>query len=582
MVLSMIIEIFCTSREDMPGTKAELYTTACNVMLERTYRLHRGSVAAAAEVPHLDALLQAIMFDAHATQRRIIDEEQLLAGALGLVNPKRLAEIEQWHASKGRPKKGQYVKIVGGEYAGKFAVVLDGVKKGTSGRGEPTYSFKMDGGEQASGVLAQDFINTGLSKADFISQYGDAARKSKLASACEHLPVEINEALNALRELVLQGRLPLLSLIQAEPLQIQASHLSFQEFYAARAMCVGARLAGPAPWQWPAWWGNTLTVGSEMESEFRAGLRRAAEVNHETLDLKEKIGGHRPTSLAAVGQLIMETQTVDISQNRISADDAIILAGAIRDGSMTTLDMSGNAVGEIGGRAIADALEANSALTKLDLSHNNLGSEAGRAFATNLETNKVLRHLALAHNSIQGIGAQQLAAVVFSSTTLDTFSYVPIRELREGNLTDLDLHECGIGPTECIVLAKLIKRSDSTLRTLILDGNHITDEGAIAMSDSLKTNTVLHKLAMSNNPIRAKGVTALAECLKSNHTLEDLVLKLGPSYQIDAKVAAAICSGVQHNKGLKNLHLRGVDKTAERTLRSELEPRVRGGFKLVL
>ena len=53
----------------------------------------------------------------------------------------------------------------------------------------------------------------------------------------------MHAALAELRERVLQDRLPLMSLLQIEPLQMQSSHLSFQEFYAAKR---GLRLR-PAP-----------------------------------------------------------------------------------------------------------------------------------------------------------------------------------------------------------------------------------------------------------------------------------------------------------------------------------------------
>ena len=43
------------------------------------------------------------------------------------------------------------------------------------------------------------------------------------------------EALAEVRNRVARDELPLLSLLQAEPLQLQSSHLSFQEYFAARA-----------------------------------------------------------------------------------------------------------------------------------------------------------------------------------------------------------------------------------------------------------------------------------------------------------------------------------------------------------
>ena len=58
-------------------------------------------------------------------------------------------------------------------------------------------------------------------------------------------------ALEVLKEQVVQDRVPLLSLLQARPLKMQAAHLSFQEYFAARAICQGTAVLRAPPW-WPA------------------------------------------------------------------------------------------------------------------------------------------------------------------------------------------------------------------------------------------------------------------------------------------------------------------------------------------
>ena len=80
-----------------------------------------------------------------------------------------------------------------------------------------------------------------------------------------------------LKEAVLRDRMPLISLLQLQPLQMQAAHLSFQEYFVARALCTGEwRLPSP-PWEWSAFWDNTLDLGTQMgEHEFGSGLLRAA------------------------------------------------------------------------------------------------------------------------------------------------------------------------------------------------------------------------------------------------------------------------------------------------------------------
>jgi hypothetical protein len=70
-----------------------------------------------------------------------------------------------------------------------------------------------------------------------------------------------SQALLVLKERVAADRMPLLSLLETQPLRLQAAHLSFQEFFAAQAVCEGATLPLP-PWELPPWWANTIRLGT--------------------------------------------------------------------------------------------------------------------------------------------------------------------------------------------------------------------------------------------------------------------------------------------------------------------------------
>ena len=80
------------------------------------------------------------------------------------------------------------------------------------------------------------------------------------------------QSLELLKELALKERLPLLSLLQARPLKVQTAHLSFQEFYAASAVCDGVKLPTP-PWEVPVFWTNAVRLGLDMGDAFGRGFR---------------------------------------------------------------------------------------------------------------------------------------------------------------------------------------------------------------------------------------------------------------------------------------------------------------------
>ena len=181
--------------------------------------------------------------------------------------------------------------------------------------------------------------------------------------ACESLPISMRETLRSVIERVGQDRLLLLSLLQGEPLQMQSSHLSFQEFYAAQAICKGSRLPGAPPWQWPVWWGNALRLGVEMGDEFKSGLLNSVAPGATKLDLKQKLGGDRSTAMQAIAQLMYVTQAIDLSENRIEMSEFAIIENAIRKStSLTDINLSKNRLGAKSGHSIASAVRASASL----------------------------------------------------------------------------------------------------------------------------------------------------------------------------------------------------------------------------
>jgi Leucine Rich repeat len=68
-------------------------------------------------------------------------------------------------------------------------------------------------------------------------------------------------------------------------------------------------------------------------------------------------------------------------------------------------------------------------------------------------------------------------------------------------------------------------KSNMTLKQLDLDGNCVSDEGAMAIADALKFNSTMHRLNLGCNCISDVGAMALFKALQHyNHTLTSLNL----------------------------------------------------------
>ena len=177
----------------------------------------------------------------------------------------------------------------------------------------------------------------------------ESAAESLGSEQAEFGADDVLASFHQLRRLAKQDRMPLLSLLQSEPLELQSSHLSFQEYFAARAsedallkrnhvcpccavtlcavlcaVCSGAQLPAEAaqPWKWSAWWANTVRLGREMEG-FGRGLCRAAAIEEGgVLDLEGKLDKRgSQTALAAVIQIALGGSLTAANVLRNSFDD---------------------------------------------------------------------------------------------------------------------------------------------------------------------------------------------------------------------------------------------------------------------
>ena len=83
-------------------------------------------------------------------------------------------------------------------------------------------------------------------------------------------------AADKLRTLVVRDQLPLMRLLEVEPLQMQAFHLSFQEYYAMRALAEGGARILPGFRVGDPWWTNAVLMGVQEGDAFGERFVEAA------------------------------------------------------------------------------------------------------------------------------------------------------------------------------------------------------------------------------------------------------------------------------------------------------------------
>jgi hypothetical protein len=328
LMLSMIISIFQSKRgtaSAMPATITELYETASKAMLERVDRKERHAAASAAS---LTSLLEATLFEAHAAEVRDFGDAQLNRAALAMFSPDELKKLDSLAETVAEAEvvsrlkaewESDYIhvsKVQGNSFEVGDMVTYQGKERVVSMGKDKDGDIKLKQTEQT----------TGAAKAQYETQ---------LNHACAALPSEAKEALRAVRERVAQDRLPLLSLLEAEPLLMRSSHLSFQEYFAVRAICTGKhRLpSGSPPWKWGPFWANVVKMGMENRARFGFGLWRAAGVDGDELNLSNQLEGHRPTVLGVVCALLGSLRVLDLSNNQLGPEEGAALAEGLEGNS---------------------------------------------------------------------------------------------------------------------------------------------------------------------------------------------------------------------------------------------------------
>ena len=234
--------------------------------------------------------------------------------------------------------------------------------------------------------------------------------------------------MEALKELALTERMPLLSLLQTRPLELQSTHLSIQEFYAARAICEGAVLSTPL-WQLPAYWANTVRLGLDMGDAFGRALVRSAGKAFEGSTVKvEQLGGDRRTSATAVAAALCSSNNVTqldlygtLGDGDMDAIGAVLLKHSTGKLSLlrcdtfgvsegdATCDLRGKGLGPGAASLLAAVVNGNAVLKELFLGSNAIGDQGATALGGALRVNAVLTTLSLHNNNVGKVGCSALA-----------------------------------------------------------------------------------------------------------------------------------------------------------------------------
>ena len=206
---------------------------------------------------------------------------------------------------------------------------------------------------------------------------------------------------------------------------------------------------------------------------------------------------------------------------------------------LTSLELSGNKLGDSGIASISDSLKANATLKRMSLHRCRMSEKGGKAIGDALMVNRSLQVLDMSDNPIS-------AGVVHIAESLKC----------NCSLLEINLSKCGITKQEARSLAISLK-DNHFLQTLILMGNYLSKSGTIHIAKAVRNNNCLKSLDVSCCSIGDKGIKSLGSALEVNSSLEKLILS-----QNDAVTGVGLMDlgeSLKRNRQLKTLLLSGYD-----------------------
>ena len=283
---------------------------------------------------------------------------------------------------------------------------------------------------------------------------------------------------------------------------------------------------------------------------------------------------------------------LNLSISKITDKGEMRLAEAIQvNTTLQELNISKNWISEEGVMRIVEACTINRTLHKLVCTHNNLSKSGLAAINEYIRKENAVQIFEASWNTVIASSrcGPQLVIPTFQSlrrspdgwenNLLDydkqvwlvndtIWEDIPCR-FTQDSLTELKLSFSyySIIPINALVDMILGVMQVITLQKLTISCNEISDDGAIAFSEYLKTNTTLIELDMSLNNITSKGASVIAEAIQVNTALQKLKISYN-KISDDGAIAFNEClktntTLIELNMSQNNITCKGASVIAE-------------------
>ena len=262
-------------------------------------------------------------------------------------------------------------------------------------------------------------------------------------------------------------------------------------------------------------------------------------------------------------QKISSLTKLCIDHNSIAYEAAADITAAISFSTqMEELDISRNNLETKGMINIAKQLQLLSTLKKLCISNSNMTDEAADYMTNVILSNSHLQEFDISVNNLQVPGIIKIAKGLQKISTL-TKLYINNNNITEeaaddiagiivcnSYLQEVDIQASNLQTMGAIKIAQALQKI-SSLTTLYINDNHITDEAADDIAAAISCNA-MQVLEVSNNNLKTTGVKKLAKSLQNVYTLTNLYMS---NNSITDSAADDIAIAISYNPHLKEFDI---------------------------
>jgi Ran GTPase-activating protein (RanGAP) involved in mRNA processing and transport len=216
-----------------------------------------------------------------------------------------------------------------------------------------------------------------------------------------------------------------------------------------------------------------------------------------------------------------------------------------------SVDISDNALTDIGMKHLLQSIVAIDSLTELNISENKVGIECSKVLeAYFADPSCKLKKMTIRNTEIDDNTGLRIVTALAKNRTLRELdlgtNHLGVSELLN------TVHPGVITAPEAI--ASLLLSDDCALESLNLEWNKIRLQSAQEIAKSIQFNRSLISLDLSNNSIGTAALMLLGASIHDNQTLQRLSLAF---CGVTAAACFVLCTGLQYNYSIKYLNIDG-------------------------